>query len=674
MRETKFNVSKSKGELNMKRTIVILALVTAFVLAFTAVAQATWRGYSPVRTVQQLAPLANQVPVDCAAVGCTNTAPCAVDHFIALPDANAFGPDGLPIGGLSNGFISFPEARLEMARNLAAGTGNFRVGGAYAAFGHRANLAAGLQGTAHGGYVTTTTKCIVCHSAHRATGVEDPNAIGSIGNPGDEHDRNRNQAFLTAGANTCIECHVIWGSQPSRLLVEWGGPWSGYTSGGPHAAPRRGCMMCHNSGIHGLANSSFNVMNVFMLGRTRNVVDITTGIPTGTPNIAMNRDQQIEAEMHLWAGVEDSRGNEVMALPPGPVSSWANLPRVNGTSWWAIGDRSIGPVGGLPPGVNGVQFGAARSMATAYTCSEAGCHTTGAFFTLNWGVPFTRADSIRRIAGVEEPDGAIPTPAQNNAMRRIGDVEVTGHVMPSARATGGNNQACGPCHAGNPAGFPTASTTAGGRDNSRRAYGCDQCHDMVGVATNSTAWPHGNRNIIVYEWTAAGEQLDATHTLNANGVRVPGMNVAAAGNLWMYAGNIARAATLDGEGNRIGQVGANNPGAAHQAFRGQMSTNPGFADQSWFVMTNVGAGRYGVPANPADTNVANRGTGLVDGSCLKCHVAIDQGSMDALGSVAACALRHAWNARANTVVNGNNVNPDWTGNPVDGSSRLFLYR
>ena len=34
---------------------------------------------------------------------------------------------------------------------------------------------------------------------------------------------------------------------------------------------------------------------------------------------------------------------------------------------------------------------------------------------------------------------------------------VTGHVTPSVRATGGaNNNACGPCHGGNAAGFPTA--------------------------------------------------------------------------------------------------------------------------------------------------------------------------------------------------------------------------
>ena len=773
----------------MKRTIVILALVTAFVLAFTAVAQATWRGFTPVRTVAQLGGDGLDTIAD----------PAGTVDFIVTTAADRTGFVAATGGGM-NGFITFPEARGEMNRNLgstpwivdasgdpiqaatsamilfyeyfgnlhnpgwtgagdtdanrwntsgantgqgnpawdgftiesrtlAGSAGNFREGGAFAAFGHRAEYAAAIQSTAHGGYVTATTKCVVCHSVHRATGLENPNAIGNINNPGSANQRNQNQAFLTAGANSCVECHVIWGSQPSRLLVEWGGPWgaAGTSSGGPHAAPGRGCTMCHNAGIHGLTSSRFNVMNVFMLGNTRR----------GSNPALDNRDDQIAAEMHLWTGA-DSRGNVVISAPTAAMNADFMLRTTaqQNQTWWYDGNRALGPVGGLPTLPNGVllggtNYGAARSMATAYTCSEAGCHTTGAFFLTNWGVGFDRADSVRRMGGV-------PNAGNDNAMVRLDDdIAVTGHVTPSTRVTTSGlgltgsetGNSCGPCHGGSPAGFPTASTIVGMPDISRRSYGCDQCHDMVGVATNSTAWPHGNRNIVVYEWTADGQQLDAAQTLNATGQVIAGPNIARAGNLWMYAGSIARSADAP---NLTGNASGNAPGMGTGAnigtgslsdplsgssnwFRGPTSQNQFFADQSWFVMTNVGSGRYGVPSNAADTLVSNAGTGLVDGSCLKCHVALDSASFAAAGAIGADAIRHTWNQGGSPAVPAvppvdgalcsicgeyeddgtclgphdgvvavpgspaipavpSTVAPSWNGNNVTGSQRLFLYR
>ncbi|MCL2871228.1 MAG: hypothetical protein FWE26_06380, partial [Coriobacteriia bacterium] len=82
------------------------------------------------------------------------------------------------------------------------------------------------------------------------------------------------------------------------------------------------------------------------------------------------------------------------------------------------------------------------------------------------------------------------------------------------------------------------------------------------------------------------------------------------------------------------------------------------ADQSWMVLTGVTSGRYGM---------LGTGSGLTDGSCLKCHVALDTGSLGALSSVGADALRHAWEQ-------GSVTNPTWDGLPVSGAQRLFLYR
>jgi len=579
----------------MKRTIVILALVTAFVFAFGTVAQAQWRGFTPIRTQAEL-------------------------------DA-----------GMLHNFLTFNEARYEMDRNDAP---------------------AALQGTAHGGYVTTTTKCATCHSAHTAPAVWD----GARVNDGSGRSQNANrvnQFFLTAGADGCESCHVAGGTQSSRLLVEWGPD-----GGGPHAAPRRGCALCHNSGIHGLGSSEFNVMNTFLLGNTR-----ARNLPgSGSLNPNVNRDQQIRAELGTTAENARLQRAGMLDVPAASPSFTAGTPDPINT-WWYNGAPGLGAIGQTPPAIGDSgaareAYGAARSLATAFTCGESGCHMNSAMFNLNWGMGFERRAQVANVAG---PTHATLDEGERTgtSASTIGGATVTGHVMPSMRGTGVNNagagNACGPCHGGNPAGFPTASSTRNAADTayiadvSRRAFGCDQCHDMVGVATNSTAWPHGNRGILVYEWEADGSQVQS---------------MMAAGNLWMYAGNIARAA---GAPNTTG-----NPGSASQAFRGETSVNPFFADQSWTVMTGVASGRYGIPNNDGATYFEHPdysayappgSTGLIDGSCLKCHVPLDAASFanTPVPSIGADAIRHTWSQ-------GGPANPTWNGVIPSGSQRLFLYR
>ena len=592
---------------NSVRSILVLGLAAALVLSFSAISQATYRGFTPIRT---------QAEID---------------------------------AGILQGFITFGEAQVEMARN---------------------NTPADLQGTAHGGYITTSSKCAVCHSAHRASGVN-PDAVEGTAAGSTSGAANlanvRNQYFLTAGSATCEGCHVSTGAQASRLLVEWGTS----AGGGPHRAPARGCTMCHNAGIHGLEGSRFNVMNVFMLGNTRN--RSVSGADWPVDNAVLERDIETRDEQIAREIMEGRilRG-ETLDIPVD--SSFGRNPVVAdpsaGSTWWYNGVRALGPVGGLPTGFagapNGNQYAAARSLATAYTCGEIGCHVNTTMFNLNWGMGFERRNQVR-----DEVTGA-------GLLQGL--TEVTGHILPSVRVQGGANTACGPCHAGNPAGFPTASTRAGERDDSRRAWGCDQCHDMVGVATNSTAWPHGNRDITVYEWAADGTQEENFIPMSFIG----GLN------LWMYGGNIARADRADvpiGDGTQTGAGITDAGGGA--TFRGATSENISFADQSWTVLTGVTSGRYGIPGhtgftddpqgafgNPQVLNVP--GTGLTDGSCLKCHVAIDDASRDALGTVGADALRHAWNRggthSSSNPAWGDAANPSWDGTLPNGSSRLFLYR
>jgi len=465
------------------------------------------------------------------------------------------------------------------------------------------NVDATLQSSAHGGYITTTTKCIVCHSPHRALGIP-------TGTPGPQ-----NQYFLTSGGSSCTNCHANFGSQSSGLMVEWGQP------GGPHNS-RGGCLACHQGGIHGGSNSQFHVMNVFMLGN-----EADAQLQAEAAQLALGPNSALWVPPALTAGVNEN-----------PTA--ANTP-TTGNTWWYDGGASVnsgarvgGPtqLGGLPGEqagsaalVNAAQYSAARSVATSYVCSQDGCHVNTVMANLQWGVGFNRD-----VAS----DGTT--------------VAVTAHTLPAIMRTNGayngNNQAqaCGPCHVGTPAGFPTDGFSV-----SRVAYGCDQCHDMVGVATNSTAWPHGNRNIRVYEWeevsaSGGGRDINRYETTMT------------AGNLWMYSGNIARIATgpfdpADPTGNRP---------AANSAY-GQSGT---FADVNWKVLRGVTNGRGNTVATAhSGADITPGFGGLNDGGCLKCHVPIDGKSLDALGASAGDATRH-------------NFNFTLTGPTRTGSQRLFLYR
>ncbi|MCL2605770.1 MAG: hypothetical protein FWD93_00620 [Coriobacteriia bacterium] len=481
----------------------------------------------------------------------------------------------------------------------------------------RNNVPDALAKTAHGGYITTTTKCVVCHSAHRATGIN-PNAVqgDSVGSMiGSSANNVQNQYFLTAGGSACTNCHVSWGSQATSMLVEWGNP-----DGGPHASPGSGCTVCHKTGIHGMSNSEFHVMNVFLLGGAND-----QQLKDELPSLALGPNTAFWVPSAFTGGVN---------LNP----TAANIPTL-GNTWWWDGGASMNDgvrvgaptqIGGLPGErvgaaalINAAQYSAARGIATSYTCSQAGCHENAVMATMQWGVGFERDNT-------------------NTGQKQM----ITGHALPAIMRTNGayngNNlnsmAACGPCHTGTFAGFPTDE-----RAVSRVAYGCDQCHDMLGVATNSTAWPHGNRNIRVYEWD---EEIDAS----GNRIPLKVETTMTAGNLWMYSGNIARI--------RTGPFDPANPFANRPAAASAMGQSVSFAEVNWKVLRGVtGGGAHNVDAALAAAGDYPGYGGLTDGGCLKCHVPIDIASMDGMNSSQGEALRHNWEPTR-----------------VGGSSRLFLWK
>jgi len=521
----------TKGELNMKKTILVLALATALVFSFAALAGATeYRGFSPL-------------------------------------NSSADGPAG---------FVSWATAQAQMTANAA-------------------RIETGIDvGTVHGGYVTATSKCFVCHSVHRATGIP-------TGTPGFQGGSVNNQLFLTAAdGGSCTVCHTDWGSGDAELLVEWA-----QVDPGPHDTVGS-CGACHRGGIHGRDTSRYSVMNFFMLGGAA--------------------DAQITAEFNVAEQAISGRFDAPMA----PRASGA--PFATGAGWWANGStvdpgRQMGrPATGAGTG-NHATFAFARSLATGATCGLSDCHEFGAFHNAQWGAGFDRMN----------PDAA-------------GTVEVTGHAVPGAYGRQFAGIGCGPCHPGGSAGLPTAAS----RDNQWRQQGCNQCHDMVGVATNSIAFPHGNRNIDVYEWA---EAVPATGAPTVTALSIEEQNEVDEGNLWMYAGNLARRAGA-GSSSAIGNI-AN------------------YATTEWRVMTGVTSGEF----------VANT-TGLLDGACLKCHIAADSNSLENTGPQGAFMSEanaagvgggwgdfanrgHGWNAgRFPYWVDGGSG----TNQFATGSARMHLYR
>lgn len=68
---------------------------------------------------------------------------------------------------------------------------------------------------------------------------------------------------------------------------------------------------------------------------------------------------------------------------------------------------------------------------------------------------------------------------------------------------------------------------------------CEGCHDMIGVATNTTAFPHANRGINVYE----GRFNQYTQTPLTNGTVIPTDNTNATRyGLWMTSASYGQSA------------------------------------------------------------------------------------------------------------------------------------
>jgi hypothetical protein len=231
---------------------------------------------------------------------------------------------------------------------------------------------------------------------------------------------------------------------------------------------------------------------------------------------------------------------------------------------------------------------------------------------------------------------------------RSGDVtstaSLTGHGTGAWNHGGGAG--CYPCHPGGPAGGyrldtaitaynwasyapngPSATDSVG--NQSALAYGCDQCHDMVGRATNSTAFPHANRNIDVWEWDSSG---------------VRSILPVSSGNIWMYRYDIGVDAYTT------------NGGVDYLAPTGGVGWSKEFR-----VMK--------------DTVATYRGN-ITDGVCLKCHIPVDRKSLSLRGVPDGYYLQVSGRQHSNryTSASTGRSGSGFAGTNYVNSSRIFLFK
>ncbi len=337
--------------------------------------------------------------------------------------------------------------------------------------------------TVHGGYAVNTTKCAVCHSAHRANSDATAAGVGSYWK-------------LTPGGQACVACHTPSGANPvSTALVEWP---STYTDGGPHSSFN--CLSaCHGS-VHGAATSTYGAVRAFNL-TARNDAAIAAAVAAGNVMTSTVDAATLAGNFDLLAASQKA---------------------------------------------------ANRAMITGYTCGASGCHSSSQFAVNQHGYAEARASK----------------PASSTTLDKF----MTGHIT-----AGATHCSTGGCH-----------SAIGNASDSK----CASCHDMVGKATNSSAFPHANRNITVWEWTRPTGALEQTE------------KEVESGNLWMYGGDVTY---RDGSSQPTATVlwsGQSGAGITHGALVGGLAPNR--------VNTRT------VIEDAAGFHDGHAGN-INDGTCLKCH-------------------------------------------------------
>lgn len=339
----------------------------------------------------------------------------------------------LPAGNV--GYVAWPDAQAQMT-----------VSG----------VSAANASSVHGNYTTTTVKCQVCHSAHKAAAAGDT-------------------LLQSTAAQACVPCH-LGATATSGKKVSAGNRHGGTTQ----------CTngYCHAIAPHGAGDiSKYATLKSAMLTNHADSL-LDAAILSGTTGLAQKGN--------IYATGSDA------SLPASVI---ATITVFNpGVTAAILNDTTDAA---------SISFG--RAVGTGYVCSNGGCHMNGAFNSLTenatfgkWEGPVTFSEA-HNVEGYEldytESTGVVHDldPANNMAYTEASTVTTGGvtynvwdYFEMRKSAIKGHTLA--------------AVADLGVRDVAFANVGaCKSCHDSVDYRISPTAkqFPHGN-NRILPDGTVAG--------------------------------------------------------------------------------------------------------------------------------------------------------------------------
>lgn len=301
-------------------------------------------------------------------------------------------------------------------------------------------LSADATATVHGNYSTTTVKCQVCHSAHKAS------ATGS-------------KLLQSAAGASCVPCHV----GPTALTAR-------KISGGNRHGSTTGCTngYCHAVAPHGAGDiSKYATLKTAMLtDHADPLLDAAiqsgvTGAPVSGNIYAAGDDKDTAPAM-----------GSIAVYNPGVTAALLN-------------DVSS---------ATSIAFG--RAVGTGYVCANSGCHMNGAFNSLTADATFGKWDGDIVVAA----DAWQPSYTRNDGVTELIPAGTYG-VGPGWTFVGGDGATYNVWTLLKFRDAPVkghtlkavADLTA--RDVAFANVGqCSACHDSIDYRISSTTkqFPHGN--------------------------------------------------------------------------------------------------------------------------------------------------------------------------------------
>ncbi len=341
----------------------------------------------------------------------------------------------------------------------------------------------------------------------------------------------------TATTVKCAVCHSVHRAASPQTAAGVGAYWK-LTPGG------QSCVACHTA-------TGANPSDL--------VVEWPSVYTDGGPHMSFNCMGQCHAGVH-GALVSDYESAAKFLLNPNVNPATTNGFGLDEGLAGAISTGNLG--GGVTlanldtwPTATEDQQGV-RAMVTGYLCAQAGCHTASQFAVNTHGYAGART---------------LPADAANGPYDQFYTGHNTGSATDSCASSG--------CHA-----------VADDGDDAGDSK-CATCHDFKGVVTGSSAWPHANRGIDVYEWVRPMGTLEVTET------------PVIAGNLWMYTGDVTwRDTSGEPTATPLWDGVAMEATVTVQGYRSdRINTRTVLQGNSSFDL---------VAGNPGN---------IRDGVCLKCH-------------------------------------------------------